>query len=70
MWHRRSSRAKLISIQLLEPIIFINPDQDTAPVVRGTIHVLLDKTMRLQKLNIHFHGTIKTQWKKGTYILK
>ncbi|GAA5798237.1 hypothetical protein HPULCUR_003637 [Helicostylum pulchrum] len=64
MWHRRSSRAKLISIQLLEPIIFINPDQDTAPVVRGTIHVLLDKTMRLQKLNIHFHGTIKTQWKK------
>lgn len=65
MWHRRSSRTKLLSIQLLEPIIFIGQDQDTSPVVRGIIHVLLEKTMKLGNLNIHIHGTIKMQRKKG-----
>lgn len=53
-----------MSIELLEPVIFIDENQETASVVRGTIVVKIDKCM-IQNLSIHFDGTKRTQWRKG-----
>lgn len=71
MWsHNQINKTKgtSVSIQLLESIIFIGSNLETSPVVRGTVHLQLSKTTSnrmIQKLSVQFHGTLKTQWKKG-----
>jgi hypothetical protein len=66
MWSRNSNNvSKFISIQLLEPIIFIGSNLETSPVVRGTVNLQLEKSIFIQNLSIQFHGLLKTQWKKG-----
>lgn len=66
MWTKRNSGGpKFMSIQLLEPIIFVGANSETSPVVRGTIRIALDKSISVQHLSIHFKGMMKTQWRKG-----
>lgn len=68
MWSKKSStESKLMSIQLLEPIIFVGSNSETSPVVRGTIHIALGKRTLVQNLSIHFKGMMNTQWRKGNY---
>ena len=68
MWNRRSSVSKSISIQLLEPIVFIGSNIETSPVIRGTVNINFQKSYILEKLQIDFNGLMKTEWKQGIYI--
>lgn len=68
MWNRRSSISKSLSIQLLEPIVFIGSNLETSPVIRGTVNVNFQKSHILEKLQIDFNGLMKTEWKQGKYL--
>ncbi|KAF1806184.1 hypothetical protein V8B55DRAFT_1454618 [Mucor lusitanicus] len=65
MWKRRSSVSKSLSIQLLEPIIFIGSNLETSPVIRGTVNVDFQKSCIIKKLQLDFSGMMKTQWTQG-----
>ncbi|KAG2191376.1 hypothetical protein INT46_001753 [Mucor plumbeus] len=65
MWNRRSSVSKSISIQLLEPIVFIGSNIETSPVIRGTVNINFQKSYILEKLQIDFNGLMKTEWKQA-----
>ncbi|EPB91592.1 hypothetical protein HMPREF1544_01514 [Mucor circinelloides 1006PhL] len=65
MWKRRSSVSKSLSIQLLEPIIFIGSNLETSPVIRGTVNVDFQKSCIIERLRLGFNGVMKTQWTQG-----
>ncbi|CEP18044.1 hypothetical protein [Parasitella parasitica] len=62
MWGRRSSVSKLLSIQLLEPIVFIDSNLETSPVIRGTVNVNFQKSCIIEKLELDFNGILRTRW--------
>ncbi|KAI8636349.1 hypothetical protein BD408DRAFT_426262 [Parasitella parasitica] len=62
MWNRKSSASKLLSIQLLEPIVFIDSNLETSPVIRGTVNVNFQKSCIIDKLQLDFNGILKTCW--------
>lgn len=62
MWLGRSTMSKSISIQLLEPIIFVGDNLETPPVIRGTINMNLARSCIVNKLHIDFKGTMKMCW--------
>jgi hypothetical protein len=73
MWIRNktiTTESKLMSIQLLEPIVFIGSNLETSPVVRGTVNIKLEKSLIVNNLSIHIYGRMKKQWKKGKSQIK
>jgi hypothetical protein len=67
---RRSTMSKSISIQLLEPIIFVGSNLETSPpVIRGTVNMNLVKNCVVNKLHVDFKGIMKTQWNSSKFTL-
>ncbi|KAI8373481.1 hypothetical protein EDC96DRAFT_40943 [Choanephora cucurbitarum] len=53
---KRKGNSKIISIQLLEPIVLIEPSIQTCPVIRGTVQVSLPEQFHLERLMLSFRG--------------
>ncbi|KAI8381297.1 uncharacterized protein BYT42DRAFT_545210 [Radiomyces spectabilis] len=56
MWPKRR-----LSIQLLEPILFLGANQEAAPVLRGNVIVHSHRSCTLKKLSLRFDGQLTTQ---------
>lgn len=55
------SKSSSITIQLLEPIIFVEPKSNSHNVIRGTINLRLPKTTTINSLSIRFDGRMDTR---------
>ena len=64
MWSFKPEQ-KQLSIQLLEPVIFVGSNLQTSPVVRGTVHITPQKSILVESVSIQFTGSMKTQYKQG-----
>ncbi|KAI8364236.1 hypothetical protein BD560DRAFT_173873 [Blakeslea trispora] len=62
---------KILSIQLLEPVVLIEPSIQTRPVIRGTVHVSLPDCYHLKRLTLCFKGhlTFESNHIEQGYIL-
>lgn len=67
MWsfNKSSSNSKILSLNLLEPVIFLASNLETPPVIRGTVDITLAKSCVIQNLSLSFDGKVKTQWLKS-----
>lgn len=55
------SKSSCISVQLLEPTIYVEPNSETCNVVRGTINIHLPKTTTVKSISVRFDGKLKTK---------
>ncbi|KAI9268375.1 hypothetical protein EDC94DRAFT_646024 [Helicostylum pulchrum] len=55
------SKSSNITVQLLEPTIFIEPSSNTHNVIRGTINLNLPKTTTISSLSVRFDGKMETK---------
>ncbi|KAI8875762.1 hypothetical protein K501DRAFT_201931 [Backusella circina FSU 941] len=54
----KSSR---ITVQLLEPTLYIQSDSNPSNVIRGTINLNLPKTTSIKSLSVNFNGKLETK---------
>ncbi|KAG2216027.1 hypothetical protein INT46_007087 [Mucor plumbeus] len=55
------SKSSCISVQLLEPTIYVEPNSDACNVVRGTININLSKTTTIKSISVRFDGKMETK---------
>jgi hypothetical protein len=64
-----------VEIQLSEPTAFLkeydksNPDIQRATVIRGNLVMKLSEPTRIKKVSTTLHGSAKTSWADGKYLL-
>ncbi|CAO3703855.1 unnamed protein product [Rhizopus stolonifer] len=62
MWSLLKSNDNNLSIQLLEPVIFVGSHINTSPVLRGIINISSYKKCSMKQLAIHFQGVAKIRF--------
>ncbi|KAG1059465.1 hypothetical protein G6F42_028305 [Rhizopus arrhizus] len=55
------SKSSCISVQLLEPTIYVESNSDACNVVRGTININLPKTTTVKSISVRFDGKMETK---------
>lgn len=58
---------KSLSIDLIEPIVYLHgpKDKHSINILRGVVHLQLKRPIPMQSLTINFLGTSKTLWPEG-----
>ncbi|KAI9487137.1 MAG: hypothetical protein EXX96DRAFT_551941 [Benjaminiella poitrasii] len=55
------SKLSCISVQLLEPTLYVDPNSDMSNVIRGSININLLKTTAIKSLSVRFDGKMETK---------
>ncbi|KAI7901908.1 uncharacterized protein BX663DRAFT_512790 [Cokeromyces recurvatus] len=55
------SKSSCISVQLLEPTIYVDPNSELSNVIRGTININFSKTMTVKSISVRFDGKMETK---------
>lgn len=55
------SKSSFITVQLLEPTLYIEQNSNSSNVVRGTINVNLPKSTTVKSLTVKFDGRMETK---------
>ncbi|KAI9259361.1 hypothetical protein BY458DRAFT_491923 [Sporodiniella umbellata] len=62
MWPLLKSNDNSLSIELLEPVIFVGPHLHASPVIRGTVNVKSFKPYLMKHLAIKFQGIARLKY--------
>ncbi|KAI8987659.1 hypothetical protein BDF20DRAFT_851507 [Mycotypha africana] len=54
-------KSSYVSVNLLEPTIYIEPNSDNFNVVRGTVNINLPRTTTVKSISVRFDGVMETK---------
>ncbi|KAI8982464.1 hypothetical protein BDF20DRAFT_1000407 [Mycotypha africana] len=64
MLKKGSSGSKMLSISLLEPIVFVGSSLEASPVLRGIVNIHTTQSYTLTRLYLKFNGVMKATYRE------